>query len=102
VDILFDSYEVDKYGDAYYSLTIVNSSDENVSISLLEEDGWSYYASGIKLGPKQYCKETIRVFGEIVDEIEFDVVVKDFYGTNVLAQSDNLIKINGTYENKGG
>jgi len=102
VEILFDSYEVDKYGDAYYSLTIVNSSDENVSISLLEEDGWSYYASGIKLGPKQYCKETIRVFGEIVDEIEFDVVVKDFYGTNVLAQSDNLIKINGTYENKGG
>jgi len=104
IKVFGDSYKVDTNGDSIWEFTMVNETSDDISIQLLDSGGTALKSdvSDIKIGAKQYRKVQIRFFNKIVEDLEFLVVVRDFYGTTIKAKSDNLIKINNeAYISKG-
>ena len=69
VKVAVDSYVVDKWGSSIYTLMIVNTSESDVSLNVLNEDGTPVKSSvsNVRLGPKQYRKVKIEFYWILID-----------------------------------
>ncbi len=104
IKVAVDSFNQDQSGNSIWEFTVLNDTAEDVSVQFLNSDGKMLKSgvSDVKLGAKQYKKVKAEFYNEIAEELNFYVVVKDFWGEETILKSDELINVNNKKYTKEG